>query len=251
MKLFKRFGKSNRETEEYAIWKDGLDHELEFWDNWADNNKEDLNWRLLPEKELQEVIKAHLDSDKRAKGINILDVGAGPITYLGNMWGDYKVNITAIDALANKYTEMLEKKNIIPYIKTIQLCAEKLTKQFSKDTFDLAYSFNALDHAYDSIKAIKEIVEVIKPGSFFLLRSFINEAINAGYIGLHQWNFFVRNNKFIIASKNHEYDVENEIKHVAEIVNISIKNELFGARQEKPILWVDIQKREIKLNIKN
>lgn len=243
MAFFERFGKRNSKTEEYRKWKEGLDHELAFWVDWADHQEEDLNWRLRPEKELQEAVKVYLDSSRRTKGINILDVGAGPITFLGNLWGDYRINITAIDALADKYSEMLKKRNVDPPIETIQLCAEDLTEKFPENTFDLAFSFNALDHAHDPIKAIKAIVGVIKPGSFFLLRSFVNEAECADYTGLHQWNFFDRKGRFFISSKKHAYDVKSKIKSIAEIVSVTVKNKLFE-ESPRPILWVDIRKKK-------
>ncbi len=241
MAVLERLFRKKIKSEAYKKWESGLEHELSFWDDWVENQKEDLNWRLLPQKELQGMIKEYLNSGEREKGINILDVGAGPITFLGNMWGNDSVNITAIDALADKYTEILRKKNLVPPIKTIQLCAEDLQSKYSKNTFHLAYSFNALDHAHDPIKALKSVVEVIKPGSYFLLRSFVNEAENADYTGLHQWNFFARNEKFYISSDKGEYDVEKEMESIAKIVNVTVKNELFGEIQQ-PVLWVDIRK---------
>jgi hypothetical protein len=152
MNIFNRFFKYETKDNKYGKWEQGLDHELSFWEDWMENNKDDLAWRLLPRKELQDMIKMYLNDREIEKGIHILDVGAGPITFLGNMWDEHSVKITAIDALADKYTELLRKKGFIPPIQTIQLCAEDLQRKYSKNTFDLAYSFNALDHAYNLLK---------------------------------------------------------------------------------------------------
>jgi hypothetical protein len=84
---------------------------------------------------------------------------------------------------------------------------------------------------------------VIKPKSYLLLRSFINEADNTNYTGLHQWNFFVRNGKFYIGCDKRNYDVNEEIKSLGKIISVSVENKLFCEMQQ-PVLWVDIRKHE-------
>ena len=83
MNFLKRLFRKIIKTNVYGKWIDGLDHELSFWNDWIENPKGDLNWRLLPQKELQEMVTKYLNISERERGIKVLDVGAGPITFLG------------------------------------------------------------------------------------------------------------------------------------------------------------------------
>ena len=57
------------------------------------------------------------------------------------------------------------------------------------NSFDVAYALNTLDHSYEPIRAIQQMVAVVRPGGIVLLQHQPNEAEHASYTGLHQWNF--------------------------------------------------------------
>lgn len=121
--------------------------------------------------------------------VHILDVGAGPLTYLGKKTPGKLLKITAVDPLAGEYDKILVKYGVEPIVRTQRLAAEDLGKRYAANTFDFAYARNCLDHAYNPERAVLQMVEVVKPGCYVLLEHHPHEAQNAGYQGLHHWNF--------------------------------------------------------------
>lgn len=222
-------------------WKTGLDQELAFWEDWATNNLESLNGRLKPDAELHPYLKKYIDP-KGKDTIRVLDVGAGPITYLGSRWSGYNLEITAIDPLADEYNEMLRKHNIARPVTSIYGEAEKLDEQFPPNTFDLAYSFNALDHSRNPVEGVCSVLQVLKSGAYFLLRTFVNEGENQKYTGLHQWNFCECDRRLFIWRPGEEHDMNALLESLAEITFIGVKPNLWERDMPRPILWVDLRK---------
>lgn len=222
-------------------WKAGIGFEVRFWDNffrtkgdrWPDGYKilfmtdNPLGGRiveLLPEQTV----------------IQILDVGAGPISSIGKTIEGKNVIITAIDPLADEYDRILKKYKLHPPIKTQKLAAEELSNRFSPNTFDLAYARNCLDHAYDPEKAILEMIQVIKNGCFVLLEHGVNEAVAANYSGFHQWNFSVNNNGEFLIGNRSKFDLINMTKKCMEIC--TMRSEIIDENGH-PLLVTRIQKR--------
>jgi SAM-dependent methyltransferase len=201
-------------------WKAGIKSEIEFWDAyfstkglyWADS----YGYRFNPDLPLQSRPAALLPPQLE---IHILDVGAGPLTYLGKKIEGKNVKITAIDPLADEYDLILNKYLIRPLVKTQKLSAEQLSKLFTPSTFDLVFARNCIDHAYSPEKAVLQMIDVVKSGCYVLLEHRQNEAENAHYYGLHQWNFSLSTNgDFFISSK---FDKVNMTKKYAKLCTIT------------------------------
>jgi SAM-dependent methyltransferase len=185
-------------------WKGGVKSELSYWDNffhikgyeWRDTYHD----RLDPDAPLQPRPAALLP--ETVECVSILDVGAGPLSYLGKKCEGRSIVITAVDPLADHYNEMLAKHDIEPPVRTQPAAAEELRKQFPENTFDLVFARNCIDHSYDPEKAILQMVEVAKPGSYVLLEHTPDEAERQNYDALHQWNFSISaKGDFLIRSK--------------------------------------------------
>jgi len=188
---------------------DGLPSELGFWDayfrtkglQWADS----YGIRLDPDFPLQPRPAALLPPQSE---VHILDVGAGPLTYLGKKTEGKQINITAVDPLALEYDNILSKYQVIPIIRTQKLAAEELTKRFPPNSFDLVFARNCIDHSYDPQRAILQMIKVVKSGGYVLLEHTPNEADNENYDGLHQWNFSMSaNGHFLIGSRSKQVDI--------------------------------------------
>lgn len=184
-------------------WQKGTFSEVDFWRKaLADGGKawgpEYLAERLDPNTPLQKDLCQILDPS--LVKIRILDVGAGPLTNLGKLWGDRIIEITAVDPLAEEYDNLLTELIISPPVRTKKAFAESLTRAFAKDSFDLSYASNSLDHALDPLKAIREMLAVTKPGGHVYLWHFRNVGETEAYIGLHQWNFDVMDGDMIIGN---------------------------------------------------
>jgi ubiquinone/menaquinone biosynthesis C-methylase UbiE len=202
-------------------WKQGKKYELNHWSQWFDTEgslwKKDYASRLDPDQLLQDHIIAALDAPEGTE-VSILDVGAGPLTLIGKIWKGRAVNITAVDPLAHQYLEIIKKHNIKPLVTTQFGEVEKLSKLFPVNTFDLVHIQNALDHCYDPMLGITEMVKVAKVNAYTLLGHFVNEGEREKYVGFHQWNFCGENNNFIIWNKSKRINVNDQLKGIADVV---------------------------------
>jgi SAM-dependent methyltransferase len=105
-----------------------------------------------------------------------------------------------VDTLGDEYQKLLKKYGVVPLVPTQQLDAEKLSERFAPDTFDIAHARNCLDHSYDPVLAIEQMLLVTKPGGVVALVHSHNEGAVELYRGLHQWNFRKEGDRFLIAS---------------------------------------------------
>jgi len=171
-------------------WEAGKFNEVRFWDDYF--RTKGLQWpanyvnRLNPESLLQARVAALLPEGPE---VSILDVGAGPLTYLGKKYPGNKVNIVAVDPLADEYDSILRKYGVIPPVRTVKAAAEEIAGHFAPNTFDLVFARNCMDHAYAPVEAIGQMLRVAKHGGYVMLEHTPNEADNHGHSGLHQWNF--------------------------------------------------------------
>ncbi len=174
-------------------WAAGKAPELEFWrrilttrgGEWPD----DFRRRIDPGLPLAMPCLDHLRDAARL--VRVLDVGAGPLTLLGKVWPGHRVELTAVDALAEGYDALLAEAGLVPLVRTRACESERLLDRLPADHFDLVYAQNTLDHAWDPAAAIQQMVSVARPGGVVFMGHYRDEAEREGYSGFHQWNFRV------------------------------------------------------------
>lgn len=210
-------------------WKAGIKSEIQFWDDYFSTRG--LQWsgsygvRLDPDFPLQPRPAALLPQQTE---LQILDVGAGPLTYLGKTHGGNHLKLTAVDPLADEYDRILDKYRIQPLVRTQKLAAEDLTKRFPEGAFDLVFARNCIDHSYDPERAILQMIDVVKNGRHVLIEHLPNEAENENYSGLHQWNFSMSaTGDFVISSKRDTVNMTMKYAHLCKIT-CEIVNEADG-----------------------
>jgi hypothetical protein len=76
--------------------------------------------------------------------------------------------------------------------------AEELSAVLAPSSYDLVHARNSLDHSKDALKAIAEMIEVVKPGPYVFLNHKIREGQTEGYITNHQWDFFPERGRFYV-----------------------------------------------------
>jgi len=190
-------------------WNAGKEYEINFWRSyfkteglrWKENYKNKLN----PSLPLQETIAKYIPS--HLKHARILDVGAGPLTNLGKVLDACKLAIVAVDPLAEEYDSILSEFGIEPFVRTTYGEVERLSRQFKPNTFDLVHINNALDHSYNPMKGIFEMLKVVKHSHYVVLGHTKNEAERENYKGFHQWNFDYVEKQFVIWNKKHSTNV--------------------------------------------
>lgn len=174
------------------IWSQGIQPEFNFWYRWLTTRgaewPADYQFRTDPNSELQEAFARTLPQGPTPP--KILDVGAGPMTFLGKKLRGQSLDITAVDALADLY-DILPFPSGLPLIKTQKCFSEELSQMFRENTFDLTIANNTLDHSIDPVQAIREMIKITKPGGSIITQHAANEAKKHNYHAFHQWNFYI------------------------------------------------------------
>jgi SAM-dependent methyltransferase len=194
-------------------WRGRKRNEVEFWAGWLTGAPGTEQWandraqRLNPETEIRDpVVRAELDRH-RAEEVSILDVGAGPLTWLGYRYADKKITIVPVDPLAPEYDRLLQEAGLEPPVRTAGIAGEQLLEHFGPGGFDIAYATNALDHSADPLRIISNMVAVVRPGGVVILRHKRNEGASARYSGLHAWNFDVAEDRLVLWNEAGSVDV--------------------------------------------
>ena len=204
----------------------GLKAEVKFWDKWLKTKglhwPDDFKNRLDPNLCLSDYHRRLIDHIPFPE-VRILDVGAGPLTALGKKHPTKKVTIVATDVLANEYERLLKKHNIHPIIKTVYGEAEILSQLFPENSFDLVNAQNCIDHAQDPLEAIKQMLYVVRSGCYVALNHKENEANNENYRNLHQWNFTIEDDCFIIKGRKNTINVSMAIETLGQLES-SVEN---------------------------
>jgi SAM-dependent methyltransferase len=151
-------------------------------------------------------VRAELDRNP-AEEVSVLDVGAGPLTWLGYRYPGKKLTIVSVDPLAADYDQLLRDAGLEPPVRTIRVAGEDLPEHFDPASFDIAYATNALDHSADPLTIISNMLTVVRPGGIVILRHKRNEGQSARYSGLHQWNFDAVDGGLLLWNEAAEIDV--------------------------------------------
>jgi len=216
-------------------WHLGLLFELRYWYRWIRTEglewPEDFKFLCDPNSRLQprflSLLRAPIGSTVR-----ILDVGAGPLTFIGKCWEGRTVQVIAVDPLAKAYNLLCKMYQIRPPVRTTFAHAENLVGLFPPNYFDLVYGRNSIDHTLNPFLAIQQMIAVVKPDCFVFLQHFVKEGERSGYAGLHQWNFFANNGDFFLNNPRKKVDLTRELKEIGE-VNCQFEGKWLNAKIRK------------------
>jgi SAM-dependent methyltransferase len=203
-------------------WRTRTSSEVDFWAGWLVGAPGTEQWasdresRLDPDTEIRDpVVRAELERNP-AEEVSILDVGAGPVTWLGYRYPGKTLTIVPVDPLADEYDRLLREAKLDPPIRTVRVAGEALVEHFGSRRFDIAYATNALDHSADPFTIISNMVAVVRAGGVVLLRHKRNEGDSARYGGLHQWNFDVVDDALIVWNEVAQVNVGSDLEGRAE-----------------------------------
>lgn len=177
-------------------WESALPSEIEFWRRIIDGTYPNPEWVADMRRRMSDeyAFPLHLAAFvNRERVTRILDVGAGPQTVVGQAGAPGPIEITAVDPLADVYNDLLTEHGLKPRVPTRNGEGERLS-ELGIGLFDIVYSRNALDHAYDPLTAIRQMIAVCKPEGIVMLVGGVNESLNEHGDGLHQWNFMPLDN---------------------------------------------------------
>lgn len=192
-------------------WLEGVRDELLFWEDYMTSEGGDyfrnFEWNVEPYKHFE--LEDELGEYDRNSDVRFVDVGSGPFSRCGCRTDLVNLDVTAVDPLAPAYNE-LKKQNHLENGVTIKTgFLELLHRSFEENAFDIVHMSNSMDHSFDPITGLYELLYICKIGGKVILRHAENEAENGGYQGLHQWNLSVhrKEGKFIIWNRDTEIDI--------------------------------------------
>lgn len=225
--LWDRFAGQRQRMQEIATlgpahrWKEVQKDEVVFWDRELSGRgewPEYIRRMSDPNFPLQGYLTVLIDAPPGST-VRILDVGAGPLTFLGTKWEGRTVSITALDPEAAEYDRLLAKHGIIPPCRTVFGDAENLYKFVAAASFDLVHARNCIDHSRDALLAIKEMVKAAKPGCYIYLHHKIREGRTERYEMNHQWDMFPHRGRFYVERPGmRRVDVGQLLSGAAEVV---------------------------------
>jgi SAM-dependent methyltransferase len=204
-----------------TVWERGLPTEVGFWSEYIATRG--LHWpaeferRFDPAEPLRESLVLAVLEQIGSETVRILDVGAGPMTSLGKTHPTKRLVIAAADPLGDEYARLLADAGIEPPVRTQPVAGEELASAFEPASFDIAYARNALDHSIDPARIIREMLVVVRPGGFVVLRHYENEAQTMGYEELHQWNFCVQDARLVVWNERRRIDLTAELAGQATV----------------------------------
>ncbi len=197
-------------------WELSVGSEIVFWDDYYKTKGEKwgdkYNLKFDPFLEIQPSISRYFPTKKR---LRILDVGAGPMTFLGKVFNGERVDIIATDPLAEHYDAILDKYDIRPLVRTMKCQGEELDRLFEESSFDIVLAKNSIDHSYDPVKIILNMIKLTSHAVILIHAE--NEADNESWYGLHQWNFSCKDGDFIISGKGSSQNFTKNYQHLGKI----------------------------------
>lgn len=203
-------------------WLSGIDHEVSYW-------------KTVIGDEMRDVSKQHVLNQNKPRqfeyyccvspGDKVLDVGSGPFSFLGDLLPDGgMVELHATDPLAPVYAALHEINGIVPRAKPQFCFAENLSRKYAKNSFKVVHARNSLDHSFNPMRALRNMLFVCDIHGTVVLRHAENEGEHGGYGGLHQWNFKNENDRLILWNTGIRIDVGAEFGEYARIECVTEKN---------------------------
>lgn len=205
-------------AQELMLWSKGVRGEVSFWTNWVSSGggkyPEDFARRVSGTAKFDPFLENLFPAGAR---IDILDVGAGPITFLGTTSNRNRISITATDPLADAYAGILSSHGITAPVATVFATAEDLGAFFPADRFDVVHCRNALDHSFNPVRGIDQMLLVARPGGIVILRHHVNEGETENYSGFHQYNFDEDGGHFMVWRPGIRVDITASVADRAKV----------------------------------
>lgn len=167
---------------------EGLYDEINFWKNGMEARRGLPNLKVLESPERRFEFEEELPLNCEEKDYYFADIGSGLFSGCGVKTNKVNLHVIAVDPLAQPYKVLKEKEGYENRIKLQTGFVELLNFYFKENSFDMVHMRNSLDHAFDAVFGIWELLYVCKIGGKVILRHTENEAEREQYHGLHQWN---------------------------------------------------------------
>lgn len=229
---------------DHADWKERSVEEVGFWKKWIRTGgmrwKEGFERKTDPRAPLAPLVERFLPVLNFEKGseIRILDIGSGPLSWVGTTHPDHEISLTAMDPLADEYNAELDNKGVSGVGRPIKGYFETALWQLGAARYDIVWCANSLDHSIDPVIGLYNIINVCRDGGGVILMFHPNEAEREEYAGLHQWNLNTDGQRLTLTRKGQRFDLMKLLDGQADIQVLN----LGGTDKDKPRLVVFFRK---------
>jgi SAM-dependent methyltransferase len=181
-----------------TVWQANIDEELGFWQEivtgrfpekaWCETSRSYLTQDMPIDHPYFYKIADYLDMFSETQ-INVANVGSGPCVPLRVTHPTHKIHMLHIDPLWPYYERILEAAGYRARTFTAPFPAETMDQALPHNHFHITWSRNALDHSWDPLKGIKNMIKITRPQGKIIVLVNANEGVRESYHGLHKWNF--------------------------------------------------------------
>lgn len=194
-------------------WRARSSQEVNFWENWVKTGgsqwPDGFKRKTNPDAPLIGTAEAFLTElgHDPARVCKVLDIGSGPLSYVGTKSDTYSIDLTIVDPLADDYNRLLDAKGVTGVARPQEGYFETATRQFGTNAFDLVWCFNSLDHSMDPLLGLFNLLSVCRIGGGLILSFHPNEADRGKYQGLHQWNLDYQEDKIVMSQMGRQMNL--------------------------------------------
>ena len=196
-------------------WINGIQAELEYWEQYIATKgygkTEEYDQYTAKERPFI------LEDDLWLPETDFIDVGSGPFSICGTRTKKTNLHFMAVDMMAPIYQSIKFQYGLTTEIEPKFAIMECLSEQFGYESFDIVHISNALDHTFDPISTIEQLLAICRVGGKVILQHHQNEAEAAHYNGLHQWNCTLQKGKFEIWNNVLCIDVAEKLGDAVDI----------------------------------
>lgn len=229
-------------------WMMGLYDEIEFWKNTMETRggKRYEMFKDNTQKNRKFTLEEDLPKAAKSDEVKFVDIGSGPFSRCGTATDKVNLKTLAVDPLADVYKTLKKEYGIDNGVNLETGFVELLDRKFPSNTFDIVHMSNSLDHCFDPVFGIYQLLNICKIGGKVILRHAENEAAPY-YMGLHQWNLSLHNEEksFVIWRPEIRFDICELFTEYADIyLYPDIENEIRDWIYNKVVM---VKKKDIEI----
>lgn len=161
-------------------WHIAQGNEREYWEGAHKNQQKEEEWKSFGTTRTRMFLERIRFDMAAFQGKKVLEVGSGPAPFVGHLKGIAEGVALDPNHGTETYNKFCTQERLPPHCKAIKGVGEAIP--FPNDYFDFVISSNHIDHGYDPLTALKEMLRV---GKVVLLDVLIRKKIGVGHERMH------------------------------------------------------------------
>lgn len=223
-------------TDAKQKWEEEVESEIAYWRTLIEREGKAFGKRFH-RKEAIPLYLPDLVKFLPSPEITIADIGCGPIPIvIGNNYPK-PTRIVGCDPLSARYVEIMTSHGIKPSVELHTAPGERLLDVIVPESVDVAHIRNALDHSFDPLHIIENMMKIVKPGGLVVVQNIVNEGLRQNYAGLHQWNILPGASDFWISDQQGKrHSARDRLQDDVQSLTIGMHQDASRA----DMIWMDV-----------